>query len=109
MLFVSILSFLSSFLGSIISLLIGLILFLPGLSVYVRRLHDTDRSGWYYFIPLTIVGFGFIVVNFSDTGFAIFVLFASVSVAVILSLWWTIQRGSFDTNRYGPNPIEVTP
>ena len=29
-----------------------LALFLPGLSVFVRRLHDTDRSGWWFWIGL---------------------------------------------------------
>ena len=32
-----------------------LLMLLPGISVAVRRLHDTDRSGWWYwivFIPL---------------------------------------------------------
>jgi uncharacterized membrane protein YhaH (DUF805 family) len=35
-----------------------LALFLPGLSVWIRRLHDTDRSGWWTWILLIpIVGF----------------------------------------------------
>jgi uncharacterized membrane protein YhaH (DUF805 family) len=29
-----------------------LALFLPGLSVFVRRLHDTDRKGWWFWIGL---------------------------------------------------------
>jgi uncharacterized membrane protein YhaH (DUF805 family) len=34
-----------------------LALFLPGLSVWIRRLHDTDRSGWWAWIVLIpIVG-----------------------------------------------------
>lgn len=34
-----------------------LIMFLPSLSVLIRRLHDTGRSGWWYFISLLpIVG-----------------------------------------------------
>lgn len=36
----------------------SLALFLPGLSVWIRRLHDTDRSGWWTWILLIpIVGF----------------------------------------------------
>ena len=34
--------------------LVLLSLFLPGLALIMRRLHDTDRSGWFYlflFIP----------------------------------------------------------
>ena len=37
--------------------LASLMLFLPMLSVFVRRLHDTNHSGWWYFIALVpIVG-----------------------------------------------------
>lgn len=35
-----------------ISAIVNLALFLPGLSVTVRRLHDTDRSGWWIWIGL---------------------------------------------------------
>lgn len=35
----------------------SLALFLPGLSLWIRRLHDTDRSGWWAWIVLIpIVG-----------------------------------------------------
>ncbi|MGG7036757.1 MAG: DUF805 domain-containing protein, partial [Flavobacterium sp.] len=35
----------------------GLLVFLPGLSVSVRRLHDVGKSGWFFFIVLIpIVG-----------------------------------------------------
>lgn len=35
-----------------IYLLVVLIHFIPALAVSVRRLHDTGRSGWWYFISL---------------------------------------------------------
>lgn len=38
-----------------VGVLIGVALFLPGLGVQIRRLHDTGRSGWWFliaFIPL---------------------------------------------------------
>ena len=35
-----------------ISSIISLALFLPGLAVSVRRLHDTGKSGWYLLIAL---------------------------------------------------------
>lgn len=40
---------LGAYVGAIIS---SLFLFLPMLSVLVRRLHDTGHSGWWYFICL---------------------------------------------------------
>lgn len=40
-----------------ITIIITLALFLPGLSLLVRRLHDIDRTGWWYWIALIpIVG-----------------------------------------------------
>ncbi|WP_111893407.1 DUF805 domain-containing protein [Acinetobacter sp. MB5] len=40
----------------IFSGLINLVLFLPALAVTVRRLHDVNRSGWWFLIAFTIVG-----------------------------------------------------
>ena len=34
----------------------GLIHFIPGLAVIVRRLHDVGKSGWYQLLALTIIG-----------------------------------------------------
>ena len=33
-----------------------LVLFLPNLAVAVRRLHDTDRSGWWLLLSFTVIG-----------------------------------------------------
>lgn len=43
-----------------LSLIFGLATFLPGLSAAVRRLHDTDHSGWFLWIALVPFG-GFYV------------------------------------------------
>ncbi len=41
-----------------LSAIANLVLLLPSLSLFVRRLHDTDRSGWWFWIILIpIVGF----------------------------------------------------
>jgi uncharacterized membrane protein YhaH (DUF805 family) len=60
----------------------ALALFLPGLAVSVRRLHDRDKSGWFvllYFIPL--IGF-------------------------IILLIWYCMRGTIGANRFGPDPLQ---
>jgi len=36
----------------LLSIIANIALFLPGLSLIVRRLHDTDRSGWWIWISL---------------------------------------------------------
>ncbi|MFL6796857.1 MAG: DUF805 domain-containing protein [Xanthobacteraceae bacterium] len=68
-----------------ISSLVGLALLLPGIAVTVRRLHDTDRSGWWvllWFIP--IIGW------------------------IILIIWYC-ARGTLGPNRFGPDPLAAVP
>lgn len=36
--------------------IVQLALFVPSLAVFVRRLHDTNRSGWWFLLAFTIVG-----------------------------------------------------
>jgi uncharacterized membrane protein YhaH (DUF805 family) len=65
-----------------IYLLTALALIVPSISVAVRRLHDTDRSGWWYwlvFLPL---------------------------VGGIVLLVWFCQRGSVGENQYGGDPLD---
>jgi uncharacterized membrane protein YhaH (DUF805 family) len=59
----------------------SLALFLPGLAVSVRRLHDIDRTGWWVLIALTIIG-------------------------IFLLIYWYCQPGTPGDNRYGPNPLK---
>lgn len=44
-----------------ISLIVSLALLIPGIAVTVRRLHDTDRSGWWYLLTF-LCGIGAIIV-----------------------------------------------
>lgn len=66
----------SGLVGSIYSLAV----FIPGLAVSVRRLHDTNRSGWWLFVFLIpLVGW-------------------------IILLIFMIQDSIPGENKYGPNP-----
>lgn len=42
--------------GDSLGLLLNLALLVPSLAVAARRLHDTNRSGWWQLISLTIIG-----------------------------------------------------
>lgn len=49
----------------ILSYIYSLAVFIPGLAVCVRRLHDIGRSGWWYFIALVpIIGWILLLVWF---------------------------------------------
>jgi len=59
---------------------VGLALFLPGLAVSVRRLHDLDRTGWWVLLVFTVIG-------------------------TILLIIWNCMRGTAGPNRFGPDPL----
>ena len=66
--------------GGPISALAGLGMFLPSLAMYIRRLHDVDRSGWWLllaFVPLIGI--------------------------IVLIVWWCTE-GTRGPNRFGPDP-----
>jgi uncharacterized membrane protein YhaH (DUF805 family) len=54
----------------------------PNIAVVVRRLHDTNRSGWWYLLSLTIVG------------------------VIPLLIWWCTQ-GTIGENQYGGDPLST--
>jgi uncharacterized membrane protein YhaH (DUF805 family) len=68
----------------ILSLIFYLAMFVPSLSVTARRLHDTDRSGWWILISLVPL------------------------VGSIVLLVFMILDGTPGDNRFGPNPKGAT-
>lgn len=69
--------------NSILYTIYALATFLPGLAVAVRRLHDTDRSGWWLLIGLIPV------------------------VGGIVLLVFMLLESTPGTNQYGPSPKEA--
>jgi uncharacterized membrane protein YhaH (DUF805 family) len=67
-------------LASILGIIYGLAVLIPGIAVAVRRLHDTGRSGWWLFISL---------VPF---------------IGVIVLIVFLATEGQPGDNAYGPNP-----
>lgn len=65
---------------SVLRLIYSLAIFIPSIAVAVRRLHDTDRTGWLILIGLIPL-----------IGWIIFLIFL-------------VQDSSPGENQYGPNP-----
>ena len=53
---------------------------IPAISVSVRRLHDVDKSGWWYWIGL-------------------------VPLIGLIILFFYVQKGTVGVNRFGPDPL----
>jgi uncharacterized membrane protein YhaH (DUF805 family) len=66
--------------GGIVSAIVSLALFLPGLAVSIRRLHDLDRSGWWLLI----------------------ILIPLIGAIVLLVFYCT--EGTKGSNRFGEDP-----
>ncbi|WP_424944721.1 DUF805 domain-containing protein [Aliiroseovarius crassostreae] len=66
----------------VLSGLFSLVVFLPSISVVVRRLHDKDRTGWWYWIALVPL------------------------LGALLLLFWFVTEGTRGPNRYGPDPLD---
>ena len=74
--------------GSIVALIVlllivifSLFLTIASLALVVRRLHDTNKSGWWYLIIFTIIG-------------------------VLPLLYWYCKKGDEGENRFGSNPLD---
>ncbi len=61
-----------------------LLLLVLSIAVFVRRLHDTNRSGWWYFISFIPI------------------------VGGIIQLIWICTDGTVGPNKYGPDPKNRT-
>lgn len=93
-----------------------LLLALPNLSVSIRRLHDTDHSGWMILMP-TLVGMisgflGGIVAGAGAAsgsgGMVVFSLVLMIVPVLIASIWLLVLMllpGSHGPNRFGPDSI----
>ena len=62
--------------------LIVLALLVPFLAVWARRLHDSDRNGWWLLIYYSGIG-------------------------IILLIVWYCSKGTVGTNRFGADPLST--
>ena len=64
----------------VIYIIAAIALILPSLAVLIRRLHDTDRTGWWFWIMILPI------------------------IGSIVILVFTLIAGDEGDNKYGPNP-----
>ena len=64
-----------------INIVTSLAITIPSIAVYIRRLHDVNRSGWWMFIALTCVG-------------------------IIPLIIWVCSKGTDGPNDFGDDPLQ---
>lgn len=99
-----------------LTMLYGLFIFLPQLSVIVRRLHDIGRSGWwlagYYGVAIVctivmVIG-SVLMLGGKSSGIVLTgVGFAALMIVAVWMLVWMCFNSQPGENKYGPNPKEV--
>jgi uncharacterized membrane protein YhaH (DUF805 family) len=99
-------------LGALLALAIIIGMFVSGLAVGIKRLHDRNKSGWWLVLFYGVPG----VMGFIDTwlGFQGFGELAGPRlltslVSFVIGIWAIVElgclRGSIGPNRYGPDPV----
>jgi len=91
---------------------IQLAFIIPGIAVGVRRLHDTNRSGWWLLAPIVpyivmAVAGGMAISSGSvggGTGAIVMICMAAVFVLAIMLLVFMLLDGTKGPNKYGPDP-----
>lgn len=66
--------------GSLFILVMLLAIILPSIAIAIRRLHDTDRSGWWYLLSL-------------------------IPLVSLVLLFFYCQKGTDGPKRFGPDPL----
>jgi uncharacterized membrane protein YhaH (DUF805 family) len=81
-----------------------LAILVPNIAVAVRRLHDTDRSGWWLLLPVApqLLGFGLMMAGALVLGGLCSML---GFIAAIVLLVWYCQPGIRGPNRFGADPL----
>jgi uncharacterized membrane protein YhaH (DUF805 family) len=88
-----------------LSLLLALATLVPSLAVGIRRLHDTDRSGWWL-----LIGYGPLLVSMvlpflgmAGLGLAMIVMIVAL-IGFLVLLVFMVLEGTRGPNQYGPDP-----
>ena len=95
-----------------IYVLFGLVMFIPNLAVSIRRLHDTNRSGWWILAPLAgyvLVLAGAAMAASSPDNPGLGGILSVIGMIVVLGLGLTLLvflflEGTRGPNNYGPDP-----
>jgi len=91
----------------VVSHIITLVMFLPSTAVFVRRMHDIDRTGWWVLVSwVSSLGFMLRPSMLTAIPIALFwvVWWVWLVIATFLVLW-TCTRGTLGPNRYGLDPL----
>lgn len=89
--------------------IVWLLIFLPGLAVGIRRLHDVNKSGWWLLYPWLGLILVPIASLFDDTSLMdsmVVISFSLMTLGYLYVLYLAIKKSDSGENQYGKNPVE---
>jgi uncharacterized membrane protein YhaH (DUF805 family) len=98
--------------GGLLSWIFGILAFIPNLAFAVRRLHDSNRSGWWMVAPLACCGVAWLFSPAANIGGAAggpvgtAGAFAGFILGVVV-LVFLLRDGTEGTNAYGADPRDL--
>ncbi len=104
--------------GAILGTLYYVIIFIPALTLNIRRLHDTARSGKNLFTPYILFIILIIFFNLKkidaeniSSNIEILVIFLLIGFVLFISSIWTLilfaKKGNIGENKYGEDPKKM--
>lgn len=100
----------------LLSIVYTLALLIPGIAVTIRRLHDTDRTGWWLLAPIIPYSIGVAMMmpalldpttaataGAASLGGGAIVMIIGAILALVLFVFMVLP-GTSGPNRYGPDP-----
>nr|WP_245649155.1 DUF805 domain-containing protein [Sphingomonas mali] len=98
----------------ILGLLWSLATLVPNIAVAMRRLHDTDRTGWWLLLPVIPYVIGLVIMLGAAAGqnlglIAVGGIFSLIGLvgAIVLLVFYCLP-GTPGPNRFGPDPLGST-
>lgn len=92
--------------------LTGLLLMIPQLAVTVRRLHDTERSGWLVLALIVLAAADLLIVDYYRDhdgtiliGVGAGVIVVASAILFIIQFVLLVSAGTDGDNTYGSNPL----
>jgi len=102
----------------LLNLIVSIGLFIAGLAVGIKRLHDRDKSGWwlllFYIVPSLLFITGAVIFFYGlgaeeagsvIAGTVVYLIGAAVLIWAIVELG--CLRGTEGPNRFGPDPLAI--
>lgn len=89
----------------IFSLIYALIVFIPGLAVSVRRLHDFGKSGWFVLVMIFAPFISFVIAGFlGESSLADLFIIIGLALFIYFIFLPIFKKGDEGENAYGSDP-----